>query len=107
MGGKASDASFTIWMANLVVAYVVDFQSDLLSLVSIALGLTVCFEGSKRLLCLLLKTDRIRSETVRLFNCAEERLGESPEMKLFAYRQIPVLARSRFASTGGDAISGC
>ena len=30
-GGKTSDDSFARFMANLVVAYAVDFQSDLLS----------------------------------------------------------------------------
>ena len=30
-GGNASEDSFTRLMANFVVAYVVDFQSDLLS----------------------------------------------------------------------------
>ena len=42
-GGKTSEDSFTILMANFVAAYVVDFQSDLFS--SVAPGLTVGLEG--------------------------------------------------------------
>jgi len=38
-GGKTSEESFTILMASLVVAYAVDFQSDLFS--DTVTGLTV------------------------------------------------------------------
>ena len=64
-GGKASDESFTIWTASLVAAYVVDFQSDLVS--SIVLGFTVGFEGFEGFECWPrpgLKMDRIRSDIV-------------------------------------------
>jgi hypothetical protein len=55
-GGKASEDSFTRLMANLVVEYAVDFQSDLLSCA--AVGSTGLFEGPKRL---SLGTDRVGS----------------------------------------------
>ena len=43
-GGNASEDSFTRLMANLVVAYAVDFQSDFLS--GVILGSTVGPEDS-------------------------------------------------------------
>ena len=61
-GGKASEDSFTKFMANLVAEYAVDFQFDLFSYA--ALGSTVYFERSGRSLCLFLKIDRILPETV-------------------------------------------
>ena len=54
-GSKASDVSFTMSTANLVVGRAVAFRSDLFSSVSITLGSTVSLEESKRLVCLLLK----------------------------------------------------
>jgi len=59
-GGKPSEDSFTIWMANLVVAYAVDFRSGLFSSI---LGPTVGFEGFE-FRPPVLKTERIRSEMV-------------------------------------------
>ena len=47
-GGNTSEDSFTRFIANLVVAYVADFQSDPLS--GAALGSTVRPEASGRLL---------------------------------------------------------
>ena len=47
-GGNTSEDSFTRFIANLVVAYVVDFQSDPLS--GAALESTVWPEASGRLL---------------------------------------------------------
>ena len=61
-GGKASEDSFTIWIASLVVAYTVDFRPDLFSSI---FGSTMRFEGSKFWPRPVLKTDRIRSEMVR------------------------------------------
>lgn len=61
-GGKTSEDSLTILMANLVAAYVVDLRSDLFSSI---LGSTVRFEGFEFWPCPVLKTDRIRSEIVR------------------------------------------
>ena len=58
-GGKASEDSFTMLMANLVVAYAVDFQSG--SILSVVAELMVCFGGFEFWLCPVLKTDRIRS----------------------------------------------
>ena len=58
-GGNASADSLTRLIANLVVAYAVDFQSDPLS--SVALGSTVfsgCFDCSS---CPALTTDCVRS----------------------------------------------
>ena len=56
-GGSASEDSFTRLMANLVVAYAVDFQSDSLS--GAGPGLTVWTEGSGRLLWSIPGTDAI------------------------------------------------
>jgi len=56
-GGKASEDSFTRLMANLVVAYAVAFQSDLLS--GAALESTVSSEGPGRLVLSLPGTDKI------------------------------------------------
>jgi len=61
-GGKASEDSFTILMANLVVAYAVDFQPVVFS--STALGLMACFEDPEFWPCPGLKTDLIRLEMV-------------------------------------------
>ena len=44
-GGKTSDDSFTILMANLVVEYAVDFQVELFSVV--AVGSTASFEDPR------------------------------------------------------------
>jgi len=67
-GGKASEDSLTIWTASLVVAYVVDFQSDLFSSISFASTVYFVyfggFEGFESLPFPVLKTDRIRSEIV-------------------------------------------
>jgi len=61
-GGKTSEDSFTTLMVNLVVAYAVNFQSDLLS--DTALGSTVGFEDSGRLLWFLPTTGGARSKMV-------------------------------------------
>jgi len=61
-GGRTPEVSFTILTANLVVAYTVDFQSDLLS--DTALGSTVGFEDSGRLLWFLPTKGGARSEMV-------------------------------------------
>ena len=55
-GGNTSEDSFTMFMANLVVAYAVDFQSDLLS--SAAFESTVWPEGFGGLFLSLPGTDR-------------------------------------------------
>jgi hypothetical protein len=59
-GGKTSEDSFTRLMANLVVAYAVDFQSDLFS--DATLGSAVGSEDFLRSLCPILKTERNRLE---------------------------------------------
>ena len=56
-GGKTSEDSFTRLMANLVVAYAVDFQSDLLS--GAAFESEVWAVGSGALLWSLLETGGI------------------------------------------------
>jgi len=61
-GGKASEGSFTILMANLVVAYAADFRSDLF--LDIAVGSTVRSEDSGRPVWSLSGTGRVRSENV-------------------------------------------
>jgi hypothetical protein len=81
-GGKTSDDSFTILMANLVVEYAVDFQVDVFSCA--AAGSTVLFEDPKSL-----GTERVGSSTLR-----EGSLGESSEMQLFPYRWISDHERS-------------
>jgi len=58
-GGKASEDSFIILMANFVVAYVVDFQSDLLS--SVTPGFTAGLKGPED--CPVPVTDGVGSET--------------------------------------------
>jgi len=60
-GGKTSEDSFTTLMVNLVVAYAVDFQSDLFS-DNAAPGSTVGFEDSGRPLWSLPATGGVRSE---------------------------------------------
>ena len=62
-GGKASADSFTRLMANLVVAYAVGLQSDLLT--GAALGSTVWSEDFWWSPFPTLKTDRNRSERER------------------------------------------
>ena len=61
-GGKASADSFARWMANLVVAYAVDFQSDSFS--DGTLGSAVWSGDSWRLLWSLPGTDGTWSEMV-------------------------------------------
>ena len=61
-GGNTSEDSFTMLMANLVVAYAVDFQSDLVS--GVAVGSAVWPEGPGGLFWSLPGTDRIRLEPV-------------------------------------------
>ena len=56
-GGKASEDSFTRLMANLVVAYAVDFQSDLLPGVALESALWSGVFGGLPLS--LSRTDRI------------------------------------------------
>ena len=56
-GGITSEDSFTRLMANLVVAYAVDFQSDELS--GSTLGSMVLSEGLGRLVWSLLATDGV------------------------------------------------
>jgi hypothetical protein len=73
-GGKTSEDSFTILMANLVVEYAVDFQ----------LGLFSCAAVGSTVKCISLGADRVGS----LLPCCEGWLGKSPEMQLFAYRCI-------------------
>ena len=92
-GGKTSEDSFTRLMANLVVAYVVDFQSDLLS--DAALGSTVRPEGPGRLLWSLPVTGRIWLETVSGSVSHERCLDVSSRIKLFTYCLIPDHGRSR------------
>ena len=58
-GGNTSEDSFTRLMANLVVAYVVDFPSDLFLDTAF---LSTRSEDSGSPLCPILKTDRNRSE---------------------------------------------
>ena len=87
-GGNASEDSFTRLMASLVVAYAVDFQSDLL------LGappvLVVRPEGFGRLLSSLPGTGGIRPELVSgSVLCEEMGIDESTGIKLFPYRWIP------------------
>ena len=61
-GGKASEDSLTILMANLVVAYAVDFQSG--PSLSVALDPTVRSDGSGRSVCALPVSDCEGSETI-------------------------------------------
>ena len=60
-GGNTSEDSFTMWTANLVAAYAVDFQSDPFS--SVALGLTVRPEGFSGLVCVISVTGCGGAET--------------------------------------------
>ena len=59
-GGKTSEDSFTRLTANLVAAYVVDFQSGLFS--SIVIGLTVGSGGSECSVCSSAVTDCVASD---------------------------------------------
>jgi hypothetical protein len=81
-GGKASDDSFTILMANLVVEYAVDFQVDVFSCA--AAGSTVLFEDPKSL-----GTERVGSSMLRGGSS-----GDSSEMQMFPYRWISDHERS-------------
>ena len=94
-GGKASEDSFTICMASLVAAYVVDFQSGLFS--SIALGLTMRFEGFGFRPRPDLKTDRIRSEIVwrPVLHGNKTLLDEEGIVNLFTYCWTPGPGKSR------------
>jgi len=62
-GGKASEDSFTIWMANLVVEYAVDFRLDLF--LDAGPASAVSSEDFVRFLFPLLKTDRNKSGVAR------------------------------------------
>ena len=87
-GGNASEDSFTRFMANLVVAYVVDFQSDLLS-GNIPTSV-VWPQGFERVLSSLLGAGRVRSELVSgSVLCEQMGLDESAGIKRFPYRWIP------------------
>jgi hypothetical protein len=57
-GGKTSEDSFTILMANLVAEYVVDFQLDLFSCAALG-SVVLSSEDIGRSLCPLSRTDRI------------------------------------------------
>ena len=87
-GGKASENSFVILMANLVVAYAVAFQSDLFS--GAALESVVSFEGPARLIWSLSETGKIWSE-MATGSVLRERacLAELSGMNLCAYHLIP------------------
>jgi len=94
-GGKTSEDSFTICIANLVVEYAVDFRLDLF--LDVALGSTVVSsEDFVRFLFPVLRTDRIRSEVAERSVLRDRaRLDESSETKPFAYCWIPDHGRSR------------
>ena len=75
-------------MANLVVAYAVDFQSDLL--LGAAPASVVWPEGSGGLLSSFPGTGRTRSGFASgSASCEEMGLDESAGIELFAYRWIP------------------
>ena len=93
-GGKTSEDSFTIWIANLVVEYAVDFRLDLF--LDVALGSAVSSEDFVRFLFPVLRTDRIRSEAAERSVLRDRAwLDESSGTKLFAYCWIPDHERSR------------
>jgi hypothetical protein len=57
-GGKTSEDSFTILMANFVVEYAVDFQLDLSSCAPVG-SVVLSSEDAGCSLCPLSRTDRI------------------------------------------------
>ena len=87
-GGETSEDSPTIWMASLVVEYVVDFRLNLF--LGAVPGSTVSSEDPVRFLFPVLNTDRIRFEAVE-WSVLRERgwLDESFGIKSFAYCWIP------------------
>ena len=93
-GRNPSEDSFTMLMANLVVTYAVDFQSNLFS--GAAPVSAVWPEGSGGLLSSLPGTRRTRSRFVSGPTlCEKMDLDQSAGIKLFAYRWVPDRLRSK------------